>query len=501
MPTTCSVPPFMEATILDSSTFSSTRRRTRAVFCRIAWMERYEGVNDGDVPRHGGQWVEDGNPPWESYNFADIKGYCYGYARPAGNGDRVNLRRIDPSAGGNVVTGATIVFFASDGTRQVVVGWYDGAEVHETPGRGPGRHRDGFRFFFKVPADRAVLLAPEERTFPIPHGTGATGQSNWTYIYDAHGALKTDDWIEAALAYVAGNGGPAAGLARQIAIAEQEGAFDPANIEDARERTQAAIVRRRGQPAFRAALVAAYGGKCAITGCDFEPALEAAHIVPYRGEQTNDVTNGLLLRADIHSLFDLGFIRIEPETWTVRVADALRGTTYEDLDGTKLRLPKERSKWPSLAALNELLAPEIRKAPVPFSWRMKFDWDSRKAEEVERKHGVTFEQAERVFDDPERLDELDTMYSKDGGEARQRTIGSVDGAVLVVPYTPREAEGVTRLISVWKAKRQEKERFLEHARTQGEAGIPPVSQKLSGDRRRKRREQNAKRAVRRLTVR
>lgn len=53
-------------------------------------------------------------------------------------------------------------------------------------------------------------------------------------------------------------------------------------------------------------LLKAYGGKCAITGCDVLEALEAAHIYPLQGVATNDASSGLLRRSDLHTLFDLG---------------------------------------------------------------------------------------------------------------------------------------------------------------------------------------------------
>ena len=82
--------------------------------------------------------------------------------------------------------------------------------------------------------------------------------------------------------------------------------FDPSNIEDARKRISRMIAQRRGQSAFRNNLFDVYGGRCAITGCEVPDVLEAAHIFPYRGEDTNKVVNGLLLRADVHTLFDCG---------------------------------------------------------------------------------------------------------------------------------------------------------------------------------------------------
>jgi predicted restriction endonuclease len=61
--------------------------------------------------------------------------------------------------------------------------------------------------------------------------------------------------------------------------------------------------------------------------------LEAAHIFPYRGPQTNHVTNGLLLRADLHVLFDLGLLRIDADSLTVELDPILNGTSYAELSG------------------------------------------------------------------------------------------------------------------------------------------------------------------------
>ncbi|WP_321947211.1 HNH endonuclease [Paraburkholderia sp. J10-1] len=133
--------------------------------------------------------------------------------------------------------------------------------------------------------------------------------------------------------------------------AQAEGAFDPHSVEDARRKTLAAIVRRQGQPAFRSNLLRAYGNRCAISGCDVPEVLEAAHIVPYKGPETNHVSNGLLLRTDLHTLFDLGLLAIEPSAEIVVVAEALRSTEYDALHGKKLRLPSDLKNRPSKDAL------------------------------------------------------------------------------------------------------------------------------------------------------
>ncbi|WP_017903179.1 HNH endonuclease [Pseudomonas asplenii] len=141
-------------------------------------------------------------------------------------------------------------------------------------------------------------------------------------------------------------------LAQAEEDAEHTTGFDPADVADARKRITASIVRRRGQPAFRKALLEAYSGACAITGCNLPDVLEAAHIHPYKGDHTNVISNGLLLRADIHTLFDLGLIAIESETMVVRVAPNLKDTDYGTLDGSLLRRPEQQTHWVSPEALD-----------------------------------------------------------------------------------------------------------------------------------------------------
>jgi predicted restriction endonuclease len=117
--------------------------------------------------------------------------------------------------------------------------------------------------------------------------------------------------------------------------------FNPENLTDARERTNRAIVQRQGQSKFRSELLKAYGGQCAITDCDAEAALEAAHIFPYLGTDTNHVKNGLLLRADIHTLFDLHLISIDPNTSKVVISSSVLNTCYKELNGKPLKSPKD----------------------------------------------------------------------------------------------------------------------------------------------------------------
>jgi hypothetical protein len=149
--------------------------------------------------------------------------------------------------------------------------------------------------------------------------------------------------------------GPAAEIELLARMYEQrrlvEAPFDPRNTLDARERTVAQIVQRRGQADFRRELLVAYEGKCAISGCDAEQALEAAHIRPYRGADTHRVEKGLLLRADLHVLFDVGLLAVEPDSLKILLAPALVSSSYSELMGSKLRVPRHEALRPNPEAL------------------------------------------------------------------------------------------------------------------------------------------------------
>ncbi|WP_222594222.1 HNH endonuclease [Kozakia baliensis] len=122
--------------------------------------------------------------------------------------------------------------------------------------------------------------------------------------------------------------------------------FDPDSAGDERERAMRAIRLRRGQAAFRASLLEAYGGRCVISNCTVKDVLEAAHIVPYNGPQTNHVSNGLLLRADLHTLFDCHLFSIDPRGRRITIADSLIGTGYEKISGKKIRIPNNENYSP-----------------------------------------------------------------------------------------------------------------------------------------------------------
>jgi hypothetical protein len=127
--------------------------------------------------------------------------------------------------------------------------------------------------------------------------------------------------------------------------------FNPTDIKDERKKRKRAVVIRPGQRKFKLELMKAYGRCCSITGCPVEAVLQAAHIIPYLGAKTDHPSNGLLLRVDIHQLFDSYYLSINPETYKVEMASVLSNTCYWELIGQPLRMPKSKTARPNNNAL------------------------------------------------------------------------------------------------------------------------------------------------------
>ena len=126
--------------------------------------------------------------------------------------------------------------------------------------------------------------------------------------------------------------------------------------EDKRISVLSPIKLRIGQTAFRKVLLKAYEGKCAITGCEVEEVLEAAHISSYKGEHTNVVSNGLLLRIDLHTLFDLRLINVDAN-YRVIVSPKLSNSEYWQYNNLKLKvIPLAKNEQPSVKALKSRCA-------------------------------------------------------------------------------------------------------------------------------------------------
>jgi Domain of unknown function (DUF3427)/HNH endonuclease len=132
---------------------------------------------------------------------------------------------------------------------------------------------------------------------------------------------------------------------KQIVVVEAD---DDTDVKDTSGRRRP----RRGQNKLKQNLLKIYGGKCCVTGTAVVETLRACHITAHVISGINHSTNGLLLRSDIHDLFDEGLLGIDPESLRVRIKMGLRDTIYFKYDGKQLLARRDGVK-PNVAALKQ----------------------------------------------------------------------------------------------------------------------------------------------------
>lgn len=110
-----------------------------------------------------------------------------------------------------------------------------------------------------------------------------------------------------------------------------------------------------GQQSFQVMVLSAYGRRCAVTGERIRPVLQAAHILPVAEGGQHRIDNGLLLRSDVHTLFDRGYLGLDGD-YRLQVSQRLRaefgnGEEFFARAGERVGLPSSRSDLPDLDAL------------------------------------------------------------------------------------------------------------------------------------------------------
>jgi putative restriction endonuclease len=116
------------------------------------------------------------------------------------------------------------------------------------------------------------------------------------------------------------------------------------------------VAPRLGQGSFRVMVTDAYRYRCAMTSERTLPVLEAAHIRPFAEGGEHALSNGLLLRSDLHKLFDLGYMTVDPNDKRIIVSDRIKaefenGREYYKLRDEKLILPGNPLAIPSIESL------------------------------------------------------------------------------------------------------------------------------------------------------
>ena len=156
------------------------------IFCNVGWMERYQGLRDGDQIVGGGSYVKEEGRGHEICNFAPNRNVLYGYVQPPGA--QIDIERIGASAGDESISGVTVIWTATRPTGgTAVVGWFKNATVFREYQKFPKppaiQKQNGIDgYWIRAPSDQANLLPVDERTLEIPRQVkGGMGQANVWY--------------------------------------------------------------------------------------------------------------------------------------------------------------------------------------------------------------------------------------------------------------------------------------------------------------------------------
>ncbi len=334
----------------------------KIIFFNIAWMKYYQGVTREDAPKNGGDFIEQNKYGYEIFNFLPFNDYMYGYVQPSGTGNylerKINIDRLDAPKQDSV-DDVLSVWVAKNPEKggTWVIGWYENSTVYRNYQEAPphsNRIFEGSNFGYRITAksENCICLPIEKRNLQVPRAKqveGGIGQSNiWYADSQENKIIEFRQEVENLIQQYHN-----LDIAKLNIIHKEldEDFFYATKLEDARDRVLTSIVRRQGQSQFRQKLLKVYKGKCTISGCDVEPALEAAHIIPYRGPDTNTTSNGLLLRADLHTLFDLKLITIHPETMKVLVAPELMKTQCGEFFQKRIIIPDNHTDRPDKNAI------------------------------------------------------------------------------------------------------------------------------------------------------
>jgi len=170
--------------------------KSKMVFFNIAYMEKYQGHWDVDVPVNGGAFIKLNGWGGEAFNFQPYEGMMYGYVEPgliqkSGRQRNINISRL--TGPGEVkpepyISGILIIWVARPPKKDesVMVGWYENAILYrkcqqllEDKQRIlPNRSYD---YFASAKESDCHLIPARERTLTIPRGAGAFGRSNIWY--------------------------------------------------------------------------------------------------------------------------------------------------------------------------------------------------------------------------------------------------------------------------------------------------------------------------------
>ena len=181
-----------------------------------------------------------------------------------------------------------------------------------------------------------VRFFPEDETEPAPADFAKSIVQGKTYLAQESGALPLIDLLVNKLA---------------IQVTSPRGDSEVPAINGPVFGELREVRPRLGQGGFKALVHGAYRDQCSITGHKIRPTLQAAHILPVGKGGEHRLDNGLLLRSDVHTMFDRGYLGVDPE-FKLRVSRRVRdefgnGDEFYEREGSIIALPERPIERPN----------------------------------------------------------------------------------------------------------------------------------------------------------
>lgn len=292
----------------------------KILYCRIGWMNSYNGILDGDNIKNGGSYNKE-HIGHEIYNFSSYTGKYYGYVQPVGN--TINIDKITNQKEKDYIDEVLVVWVATkDNYGQVIVGWYKNARVYRNYQRVPTNvleQRDlKTHFEYNVFSEESTLILPIEKRRSKIIGMG---QSNVWY--------GNSEMNEIVLNYIND-------FDNNVNIEIND---ITKNLERLEGYEKKVVTKARiNQSKFRTLLLNKYE-HCCLCGISKEELLVASHIKPWSKSDKNEKVNqynGLLFCAMHDRLFDLGFISFHDDG-TILISKELNSAdiTFSNIDSKK----------------------------------------------------------------------------------------------------------------------------------------------------------------------
>lgn len=176
-----------------------------------------------------------------------------------------------------------------------------------------------------------VFLNYEDKSYPLK-----------PLVARATQVAINDDTYKSTIAHT----NDARNVARRLGLAENLSNQASQNVYDSSlqaEREWISRLARKGHSRFREKTLELWSDRCAVTGVRDRGALEAAHVKPHAENGPMNPSNGIALRADLHRLFDLDLIALNPETLRLEILDGL-SSEYSQYHGVQVALPEKGPK-------------------------------------------------------------------------------------------------------------------------------------------------------------